>query len=161
MRHHIFCVMGLTIDQITLDRVMGPCKVFDLITVEEHITAADLQEKDKQLPLEKGDIVLLKTFNSAQSPTEKFSPHFVALDLSAAEFLVSKKVKAVGIDYLGIERSNDKHVVHHELMHNDVVIIEGLRLHQVAQGIYFCCCLPLFTIGLEGAPARAFLIQDA
>lgn len=151
---------GLTIDQITLDRLMGPCKVFDLITVQEHITEVDLKEKDKQLPIEEDDIILLKTFNSAQSATEKFSPHFVALDLSAAEFLAKKKVKAVGIDYLGIEKSNEKHIVHRELMHHDIVIIEGLRLQRVAQGTYFCCCLPLLTIGLEAAPARAVLIEQ-
>ena len=41
-----------------------------------------------------------------------------------------------------------------------LTIIEGLRLRQVEAGSYFCCCLPLYTIGIEAAPARAVLLEQ-
>jgi len=46
------------------------------------------------------------------------------------------------------------------LMHADIGIIEGLRLGHVDAGKYFLVCLPLYTIGLEAASARAVLICD-
>jgi len=66
----------------------------------------------------------------------------------------------VGIDYLGIEHSQPGHVTHTTLMHQDIVIIEGLRLFHINPGRYFFVCLPLAVIGLEAAPARAILIEE-
>ena len=149
---------GKTIDQITLDRLIGTCMVLDMSEVQEKITRADLAEFDDQI-LE-GDILLLKTMNSATSAMDKFTPHFVYLEHSGAQYLKEKGVRAVGIDYLGIEHSQQGHLTHKECMHNDIVIIEGLRLGHVEPGEYFFCCLPLFAIGLDGAPARVVLIQD-
>lgn len=149
---------GKTIDQITLDRLVGTCMVLDMTEVQEKITRADLAEFDSQI-LE-GDILLLKTMNSATQATEKFTPHFVYLEHSGAQYLKEKGIRAVGIDYLGIEHSQQGHLTHKECMHNDIVIIEGLRLDHVEPGEYFFCCLPLYAIGLDGAPARAVLIQD-
>ena len=149
---------GKTIDQLHLDRFIGVAKVLDMTAVVERITR-DWFVEHHEGEIEEGDIVLLKTTNSDQSPTEKFSPHFVYLEESGAEYLKEKKVKAVGIDYLGIERSQQGHPTHEILMHADIGIIEGLRLGHVDPGSYLCVCLPLNTIGLEAAPARAILIS--
>jgi arylformamidase len=73
--------------------------------------------------------------------------------------LAEKKVKAVGIDYLGIERNQPDHATHTILMNNNITIIEGLRLADVMAGDYFFICLPLNVVGLEAAPARALLLQ--
>ncbi len=146
---------GKTIDQIELSSIIGPCKVFDMSTVNDGITRDHLEN----LEISAGDIVLFKTVNSATQPTDKFTPHFIYLEISGAQLLVQRKVRAVGIDYLGIERSQQGHLTHHELFKNNITIIEGLRLNAVKQGKYFLCCLPLYTIGLEAAPARAVLIE--
>lgn len=147
---------GKTIDQLHLDRFIGICKVLDITNVAEHITRNRLAEHESEI--NQHDIILLKTTNSAKSPTEKFSPHFIYLESSGADYLKEKKIKAVGIDYLGIERSQSGHPTHEILMHADIGIIEGLRLGHVDAGKYFLVCLPLYTIGLEAAPVRAALI---
>lgn len=147
---------GLTIDEITLDRCIGPCKVLDLTAVSDTITDEHLRDKD----IKQNDIILLKTANSLTSPTDNFSPHFIYVHYSAACYLAEKKIKAVGIDYLGIERSQVDHPTHTLLMHADIVIIEGLRLNHVIPGDYFFICLPLYTIGNEAAPARALLFSE-
>lgn len=154
-----FLKEGKTIDQIPLDRFVGDCKVLDMVLVLERITRDDFEQYDHII--QEGDIVLLKTVNSDLSPTNKFSPHFVYLELSGAQYLIEKKVKAVGIDYLGIEHSQPGHPTHENLMRADISIIEGLRLGHVKAGKYFFVCLPLYTIGLEAAPARAVLFVDA
>ena len=148
---------GKTIDQIHPDRLVGICKVLDMTDVAEHITRNRLVENESDIA--QGDIVLLKTANSATPSTEKFTPHFVYLESSGADYFKEKKVKAVGIDYLGIERSQPGHPTHEILMRADIGIIEGLRLEHVKAGEYFLVCLPMYIIGLEAAPARAVLIS--
>ena len=149
---------GKTIDELPLDRLVGRCKVIDMTTVPERITRDDLFQYDGVI--QEGDIILLKTVNSDTSPTEKFSPHFVYLEFTGAYYLAEKKVKVVGIDYLGIEHSQPGHPTHETLMHADVTIIEGLRLRHVKEGEYFFVCLPLNAIGIEASPARAVLLVD-
>jgi arylformamidase len=149
---------GKTIDELPLDRFVGPCKVVDMTDVVEKITRDWFE--DQNLDIVPGDIILLKTINSATSPTEKFTPHFVYLEISGAQYLAEKKIKAVGIDYLGIEHSQPGHLTHQALFHADIGIIEGLRLQHVKSGSYLLVCLPLYTIGVEAAPARAVLLTD-
>ena len=92
------------------------------------------------------------------SDNKKLDFYFVYLEFTGEEYL-KKKVKAVGIDYLGIERSQSGHPTHLTLMRADIGIIEGLRLRHVKEGAYFFVCLPLNTIGIEAAPARAVVIS--
>lgn len=149
-----FLADGVTIDRISLQTLIGRCRVLDLSDAVDAIKVSDLQDYD----IQEGDIILFKTINSLRLPTQQFDPQFIYVDVTAAELLVRKKVKAVGIDYLGIERSHPDHPTHITLMRHNITIIEGLRLSQVEPGEYTLCCLPLNIIGLEAAPARAVLI---
>lgn len=146
---------GKTIDQIDLSSLIGKAKVFDMSVVSDGITRDHLEN----LQIDAGDIVLFKTTNSATQATDKFTPHFIFLEISGAQLLVERKVRAVGIDYLGIERGQQGHLTHNLLFKHEISIIEGLRLTPVKEGTYFLCCLPLNTIGIEAAPARAVLIE--
>lgn len=150
---------GKTIDEMRVDRFIGDCVVLDMTTCAERITRDCLIAHDNDIV--EGGIVLLRTVNSDLNPTDKFSPHFVYLEATGAIYLAEKKVKAVGIDYLGIEHSQPGHPTHENLMHADVVIIEGLRLGNVPAGKYLFVCLPLNVIGVEAAPARAILMDQA
>ncbi len=151
-----FLKEGRTIDEITLDRLIGDAVVLDMTTCAERITRDCLLAHENDIVA--GGIVLLRTTNSDLSPTDKFSPHFVYLEASGAKYLAEKKVKAVGIDYLGIEHSQPGHPTHENLLNADVVVIEGLRLGHVQPGKYLFVCLPLNMIGTEAAPARAILM---
>lgn len=148
---------GKTIDQIHLDRLIGQAVVLDLTNVTDTITREHLLAHDAVINSD--DIILLKTANSMTQATGPFTPHFIYLHVSAARYLAEKKIKAVGIDYLGIERSQPNHETHVTLFHHDVVIIEGLRLGHVRPGRYEFYCLPLNVIGVEAAPARAILLE--
>ena len=149
---------GKTIDEMHLDRLIGDAIVLDMTVCVERITRDALMEHDDKI--KEGSIVLLRTTNSDIAATGKFSPHFVYLEVSGAFYLIEKKVKAVGIDYLGIEHSQPGHPTHENLMHGDVAIIEGLRLGHVEPGNYTCICLPLNVVGTEAAPARAILLKN-
>jgi arylformamidase len=147
---------GATSDATDLETLAGPCVVIDLSRISSAITAADLEEYD----LEECDILLIKTKNSALATDAPFDVEFVYLDASAATYLAEMTdVQTVGFDYLGIERNQPKHDTHQALFEADITIVEGLRLAAAAEGEYFFVCLPLALKDLDGAPARAILVQ--
>lgn len=152
-----FLEKGFAIDSIPLHALVGKCRVIDLTGVSDHISRVDLEPCGVQ----KGEIILFKTANSRRSPDETFDPSFMYLDADGARYVASIGIKAVGIDYLGIERNQPNHETHKTFMEKGIVIIEGLRLAHVAAGDYFLCCLPLAFVGLEAAPARAILLQSS
>jgi arylformamidase len=51
--------------------------------------------------------------------------------------------------------------VHETLLASGVVVLEGLDLRAVEPGAYLLVCAPLNVVGAEGAPARAFLIDQS
>lgn len=146
---------GKSIDQLDLSQVIGRCTVFDMTSVKDGITQDHLENLD----IQPHDIILFKTLNSVLLADQKFNPQFVFLEYSGAQYLVQRHIKAVGIDYLGIERGQQGHLTHNLLFDHDITIIEGLRLGAIKEGSYFLCCLPLPLDGLEAAPARAVLIE--
>jgi arylformamidase len=149
-----FLRKGKTIDKVELTQLYGACRVLNLTKVKK-ITKDDLVK----YKIMKGEIILCKTVNSKKSPNAKFNENFVYLDTSGAQYLASKKIKAFGIDYLGVEHSQQNHPTHTALLSKNIPIVEGLRLKHVMPGSYMFMCLPLHIIGLEAAPARAVLIK--
>ncbi|MBQ2758058.1 MAG: cyclase family protein [Clostridia bacterium] len=49
--------------------------------------------------------------------------------------------------------------VHLILLEREVVLLEGVRLAAVPDGVYFLCAAPLALEGADGAPTRALLID--
>lgn len=143
---------GDTIENIDLYNCITPCKVFDLTNLESQITKADIEALD----FGEGDFVIFKTRNSF---SEEFDSNFVFIEKSAAEYLRDKKIKGVGIDALGVERSQPGYETHKALLGNDITVLEGLYLRDIEPGKYLLCALPLKIKGAEGAPARAVLIE--
>ncbi len=140
----------------SLEPIIGPCKILDLSAVKEAITQDDLQRHE----ITAGDILLLKTRNSFMSATGFFNYDFIYLADSGAHYLAQHKVRAVGIDYLGIERKQEGHPTHKALLGAGISVIEGLRLElAVVEEPYTLVCLPLKMFDLEAAPARALLLK--
>ncbi|MBN2518642.1 MAG: cyclase family protein, partial [Candidatus Altiarchaeota archaeon] len=106
----------------------------------------------------RGDILLFKTKNSFET-SKKFKKDYVYLDEDAADLLLERGVKTVGIDYLSIERFGSKDCALHKRLLPKIPIIEGLVLKDVDEGEYLLCCLPLKVKGAEAAPARAILLK--
>ncbi|GAJ06773.1 unnamed protein product [marine sediment metagenome] len=78
--------------------------------------------------------------------------------IRAADFLVNRGIRLVGVDYLSV--GSFKHggsYVHKTLLGGDIWIIEGLNLSSVTSGKYDLICLPLRIVGGDGTPARAIL----
>jgi arylformamidase len=82
------------------------------------------------------------------------------VDQAGAQFLLDQGISGVGIDGLGIERAQPGHETYEILLGNDIIVLEGLRLADVAEGSYLLVAAPLKLVGTEAAPVRAILIAE-
>jgi arylformamidase len=149
-RHMV--VDGDTFETISMDDLVGQCKVFDLTQVEDGISKKDLEKFE----IQKDDFVFFKTKNSFE---DNFNFDFIYLAQDGAQYLSEIGVRGVGIDTLGIERSQEGHPTHKTLFAKKIIIIEGLRLKEIHQGEYFMVAAPLKLEGTDGSPARVLLFE--
>lgn len=131
-----------------LNQLCGPCDVIDVRAATRVILAADL-------PATSAPRVLIKTANS-DGDIDKFIPDFVALADTAAQELISRGIKLVGIDAWSIKKKGVRDKVHKLLLNAGIAVVEGLWLNGVQPGQYELYCLPL-KVDLDGAPVRAAL----
>ncbi|HIG50219.1 MAG TPA: cyclase family protein [Gammaproteobacteria bacterium] len=148
-----------TIDQLSLDVLIGPCRVFEIPEISKAIGPSDLEKLDFDNHIR----VLFKTRNSKlwKNGERVFKKDFVHMQLEGAKFLIDQSIKLVGIDYLSIENYGSlDHATHHLLLRNNVVILEGLDLSRVSPGDYELIALPLKLKGADGSPARVVLRES-
>jgi arylformamidase len=148
---------GRRLNQIPLETLMGPATVLDVPGVKS-LKRSDIENFD----LSGVERVLFKTENSQHWNDAKFYEQFVYLEPEAAEFLVSRGIKLVGIDYLSIDEfKSESHPTHFVLLKRNVVIIEGLNLSRVPPGRYHMIALPLNLQDVDGAPTRVILVESS
>jgi len=144
---------GATVESLPFETLIGPAVAVEHCS-SEHISASILElmgigTKTKRL--------LFKTGNSKLWGDEEFQKNFIGLTADAAEWIVSRGIILVGIDYLSIEPYGQCLGTHTILLKSGVVILEGLNMSAVTPGNYEMICLPLNLAGAEGAPARTVL----
>lgn len=144
---------GISIEQLSLDALVGPARVIEVSAVSE-IMLKDIISKLSNPP----ERILFKTDNSKLWQSSDFHKDFVYLSQEAADFLISEKIKLVGIDYLSIEKFHSPdHYIHKQLLGAGIIILEGINLSEVEEGDYELICLPLKIQGSDGSPVRAIL----
>ena len=148
---------GATIDDVPLDRWVGPCWVADVTAAAPEIEVHELEQAGIPAGTER---LILKTSNHAlwASRADSFVEDYVGLSLAAAEWVVERGIRLVGIDYLSIGAMRTTNVETHQLLlGNDVLIVEGLDLTGIEPGPYELLCFPLKIRDGDGAPARVAL----
>ena len=146
------------VEAIDLGACVGPAIVLDLSDL--HADRIDRPVLEALLP--RGtERLLLKTRNSSYWQAERPRTDFVALTADAAQWLVERGLRLVGIDYLSIAPFDDPAPVHRVLLSAGVVVLEGLDLSAITAGSFMLICLPLLVPGVDGAPARAVLLDGS
>lgn len=148
---------GKNLDAYPIKRWILPAQVVN-IKNREVIQPGELANLD----LRPGEALLFKTANSlnGQATSGVFSESFVYMSLEAADFCIAQEVSLVGIDYASVEKYNaEDFPVHHKLLENNILILEGINLKDVPPGRYTLFCPPLKIKGAEGAPTRAVLLR--
>lgn len=143
---------GATIDLLPLELFIGPALVHavdaERYITEEHVAAIDLRGEHR---------VLFRTRNSVLLHKPTYDADFVAFSVGAAQALVSRGVRLVGLDYLSVAHAEEQVPVHRAFLDHGVALLEGVDLADVPPGRYELICLPLRLRGLDAAPCRAVL----
>ena len=147
-----FVADGNTIDQLPLERFIGPALVY-AVEAERYIT----KEHVAGIRLDGATRVLFKTRNSELLHQQEYDPDFVAFSVEAAQSLVELGVELVGLDYLSVAHADEQVPVHRAFLDHGVVLLEGIDLSAVAPGRYELMCLPIPLGDSDGAPCRAVL----
>ena len=143
---------GAGVDALPLEVFIGPALVVAVdagrYITAEHVAAIAPRDATR---------VLFKTRNSRLLRKPEYDPDFVAFSMEAAQALVARGVRLVGLDYLSVAHADDQVPVHRAFLDHGVVLLEGIDLSEIAPGPYELICLPLKLQGLDGAPCRAVL----
>ena len=149
---------GIGVDRIPPNKLVGEAYVCDMSSkpIGSGITDLDLQ-KNLEGKLAKDDIVICYTGCSEHWGEKSVSSKYTYLTGNAAEYLVSKKVRAVGIDFLSVEkfRAPDP-IAHKTLLGNGIFIIESLSraTKQFVGKRILMICMPIKLQNGDGAPSR-------
>ena len=136
---------GKTIDKVALENFVGPCYVAEhqgVVTAED---AECILRRAANCSTEASKRILIK------GDTE--------VSLEVAEVFAKAKVLLVGNESQTVGPENAPMAVHKVLLGADVVLLEGIRLSEVPEGVYLLNAAPLNLAGADGAPCRAILID--
>lgn len=154
-----FLTNGATIETLPLDALIGTAQVVQIPDDVKLIDRMVLEQVEIQTGIKR---ILFKTRNVRIRAFDqpKFDPTFVAISADAAELLVDKDIRLVGVDYLSVAPFDNSRLTHEILLGAKVILLEGIILDAVEPGLYTLYCLPLKLAGSDGAPARTILVKD-
>jgi kynurenine formamidase len=161
---------GKTVEQVSLDRLMGPAVKIDLrckiranhpITVEDIRTSPGFRESDLR-----GKIVVLHTgWNRRMFGSPRYYLDNPWVATKTAQWLSAKKIRALALDtpqdkVQGPPRPGD-FPVHRTFLKKGIPFIEHLaNLERVRKRRFTLIALPIKIQGGDGAPTRAVAIVD-
>ena len=136
---------GKTIDEIALNVFVGMAYVAShngIVTAEDATKilkkAHEINEECVKRILIKGDI---------------------EVSLEAAKVFASSNLLLLGNEPQTVGPKNEPMAVHIALLSANVTLLEGVRLAEVGEGVYFLNAAPLNLLGIEGSPCRAILVD--
>ena len=159
-----FGVSEQTIDQMPLDRCMGPAWVVDLPEIQPRalIHVADLGPAVDRI--RKGDGLLLRTGWSRRVHDRSYRDELPRVSLELAEWCAARGVRMLGVEPPSVADVNNREeltAVHKVLLAAGVIIVEGLaHLDQIRRERVTFMAFPLKVAGGDGAPVRAFAIEE-
>jgi kynurenine formamidase len=154
-----FVKKGLKIDQIPLDRLIGKAILIKLKKFKNSsITKSDImlfEKKNGKIPY-RASIFFYTEWQKNLKDDNYFTEN-PGLDISAAKYLVLKKINLVGIDSPSIDMGTDESfTVHHILSRNNILIVENLiNLNRITSKEFIFTILPLKLKDATGSPVRA------
>ena len=135
---------GKTVDAIGLNAFVGMAYVDEHQGIVSGVDAARIMEKAKEQTPEAAKRILIK--GDAE------------VSLEAANVFASSGILLLGNESQTVGPQNAPMAVHLALLSAEVVLLEGVRLAEVSEGVYFLNAAPLNLAGADGSPCRAILI---
>lgn len=136
---------GKTIDKTDLGRYIGIAYVAEhtgVVTANDAIVilqkARETDRRSRKRILIKGEAVV---------------------SLEAAKVFAEAGILLLGNESQTVGPKEDSSKVHLQLLGAEVTLLEGIRLGEVEEGVYFLNAAPINLGGVDGAPCRAVLVE--
>ena len=136
---------GKTIDQVDLDKFIGPAYVCEHTGDIEREDAENIIKAAKKCSEEAAKRILVK--GNATVTKE------------AAKVFAREKLKLFGNESQTVGPEDAPMEVHLIMLGEEIVLLEGIRLSDVEEGEYILNAAPLNLGGSDGAPCRATLMR--
>jgi len=140
-----FIIDGKNVDQIDLERFVGEAFVAEangVLTAEDALRIID---KAKSASYSSGKRILLKGKTT--------------VSLDAAKAFAENGLYLIGNESQTVGPEDGPMAVHKVLLGAEVVLLEGIRLEHIPEGVYLLNAAPINLAGAEGAPCRAILVD--
>lgn len=137
---------GKTIDEIALDKFIGKCYVSFAHGDVTETLAQEIMQKAKSLNEEAAKRILIGGD--------------ACVTLEAAKIFADNNIYLLGNESQTVGPIDGPAQVHYELLKAQVVLLEGIRLAGLNEGVYMLNAAPINLNGADGAPCRAILIEE-
>ena len=138
---------GRTIDQVNIDRFVGYCYV---ASHDGDITAEDAKK-------------IMDRAKDAAGDTDCYNRILVkgeaTMTEEAAKVFADNKIKLFGNESQTVGPLDAPMEVHLIMLGAEIVLLEGIRLSEVDDGVYLLNAAPINLGGADGAPCRAILMS--
>ena len=136
---------GKTVDAICLEAVIGMAYVAEHQGIVSGDDAAAILEKANALNPEAARRILIKGA--------------AVVSAEAARVFAASNILLLGNESQTVGPEDAPMAVHHILLGANVILLEGIRLAAVPEGVYLLSAAPLNLGRAEGSPCRAVLID--
>lgn len=141
-----FIKNGKGIDEIELGKFVGKCFVHSHHGIITESDAKEIYEKAVAHSIEASRKLLIK--GDAE------------ISLAAAKYFAQQNIDLLGNESQTIGPVNAPMATHLALLENEVVLLEGIDLSNVNDGVYLLNCAPINIEGCDGSLCRAILIEE-
>ena len=135
---------GKTVDAVCLDAFVGKAFVAEHRGTISGTDAAGIVEKAQKADPEAARRILIK--GDAE------------VSLDAAKVFADSNILLLGNESQTVGPLDTPMAVHHIMLGAEVVLLEGIRLGEVPEGVYMLNAAPINLGGADGAPCRAILM---
>lgn len=136
---------GKTVDKMGLEPFVGLAYVAEHKGIVSGDDAKKIIEKARAQNEEASKRILLKGD--------------LEVSLEAARVFASSQILLLGNESQTVGPKDAPMAVHLELLGKGIVLLEGIRLEKVPEGVYFLNAAPLNLAGTDGSPCRALLVS--
>lgn len=155
---HMF-MDGLTLDEMDVERFIGPALCIDVRSAGKYITLEHLMPH--QAAISESDFVLFCTGWSQKWGSPEYYQGFPILEEAAANYLAAHNLKGIGIDCMSVDPVEVHEFPNHGIIFGACLfIIENLKgLEDIINKKVLLTCLPMNYKNADGAPVRAVALE--
>lgn len=136
---------GKSVEQIPLSKFIGYAYVAEHTGIVTKEDAKAILESAKAKNVESAKKILIKGNSTVSN--------------QAAQVFADAEIDLIGNESQTVGPENAPMAAHNILLSKDIVLLEGIRLADVPNGVYFLNAAPISLGGCDGAPCRAILIE--